>query len=135
MRHTKNLILLLLATITISGCRGAKEVIREVPVEVPVIKVVQHFDTIIKSHERVVNVKGDSVFVSNNDTIIRIKKVNIHDTVPTIIRETLPPEIKEVEKPLTWMQQTMMRVGLISLIVLILISSYKFIRWRLKRNK
>ena len=105
------------------------------PVEVPVIKIEQHTDTIIERHERIVEVKGDSVFVTQKDIIKEVSKVAIHDTVPKIVYEQSPPEIQEVEKPLSWWTQTLIRIGWLALIGGLLFAAYKLIRWRLKRNK
>ena len=127
--------MVLIFSTALFSCRGVKEVIREVPVEVPVIREVETHDTTIVERYRTIETKGDSVIV--HDSIDRIVKVveKTHDTVPVLVpTPPPPPEVVEVEKQLSWWTQTLIRIGWVAVIGGLLFAAYKFIRWRLKRK-
>jgi hypothetical protein len=76
-----------------------------------------------------VEVKGDTVFLTNNQ--ITVKYRTITDTVYKYVEKPVEVEvekIKEVEKPLSWLQKTLMGLGFAGLIGVI-----GFALWRIKK--
>jgi hypothetical protein len=104
-------------------------------VEVPVV----HNDTtIITKHQRDSIWVRDSVMVSEKGDTIRIEKWHtkyvekqVHDTTYIAKVDTIREVFtNEVEKPLTWWQQTKMHIGVIALYLLALLA----IIWVAKRH-
>ena len=104
-------------------------------VEVPVV----HNDTtIITKHQRDSIWVRDSVMVSEKGDTVRIEKWHtkyvekqVHDTTYIAKVDTIREVFtNEVEKPLTWWQQTKMHIGAIALYLLALLA----IIWVAKRH-
>jgi hypothetical protein len=104
-------------------------------VEVPVV----HNDTtIITKHQRDSIWMHDSIMVSEKGDTIRIEKWHtkyvekqVHDTTYIAKVDTIREVFtNEVEKPLTWWQQTKMHIGVIALYLLALLA----IIWVAKRH-
>ena len=116
-----------------------KEIVTEVPVEVP------HYihDTLkvtIKEKETVH--VTDSMWISG-DTIYkwrdRWREYVVHDTIVSIKNDTIgipveitKTEIKEVKKPLTWMQKTLMGAGGFFLVCGFMVIAFFFIKSKFK---
>ena len=110
---TLSLLLTIMASfILLTGCRSARVVTVEKPVIIhdttSVVKEVH--DSTIVEREKVVEVKGDTVFVTQTekthrevaktDTVHEVLEVPVEVKVP----ESYPVEV-EVEKDLSWLQR------------------------------
>lgn len=124
-------IILTISLLLFSGCK-THTIIQEVPVEVPVIhtQYVNNYDSIYihDSIYHVVKYQNDTIYDTktiykyiynnHNDTIVK------HDSIskPVYITKT---EIKEVEKKLNWLQQTLMYIGIGTIIIILIYLIYK----------
>lgn len=101
----------------LAGCRTMR-VIEQVPVEVHDTmyqKVVQR-DSIYTDRWHTVEVKGDTVFVT--DSHISVTYRTVTDTAYKYVEKPVTvtvEQIKEVEKPLRWWQKGLMWAGVLAL--------------------
>ena len=103
------MVMLFLLCLTLTGCRQTREVVREVPVPVEVVKTETKSDTVEIHHYREVEKAGDTIRQHDSVFVREVKRVEVHDTTerPVYIKEPEPYPVEvEVEKPLTWWQQT-----------------------------
>lgn len=136
--------LLICFAISLCSCKAQKEVQIE-RVEVPVVVTQEHTVESVKiEHVKDTLIQRDSVFFwQNGDTVriekwhylqgstnvIRVDTLHIYDSVPypvETVREKIVTQIKEVPRPLTWLQKTLMGAGGLALLSLILLIVYKF---------
>lgn len=123
------IIMGLLLCSMLSGCTTTKYV------QVPVV----HNDTtIVTKHQRDSIWLHDSTYIKEKGDTVRIEKWHTkyvesirHDTVYKARTDSVPvpyPVTKYVEKNLSWMQKTLIGVGILSIMALIV-----FIAFKLKR--
>lgn len=126
--------LALLLCLTMVSCRGAKEIVKEVPVYVhdtTYQTLVQHDSTYVDRWHEIV-VKGDTVFDTRIE--VKYKEYVVHDTsyqvqeVPTIVTQT---ETIEVKKPLRWWQWLLMGIGVVAILAFV---NYVYWSWKLYRK-
>ena len=120
-----------LILIALGGCRSVKYI----PVE-----TIKHDSIYITQHQRDSIYLHDSIFHKEKGDTILIEKWHtkyiekqVHDTLIQIERDTIPqPYPYEVEVParLSWWQKTSMHVGEVTLIALLAIGGYWFVRKR-----
>lgn len=96
------------------GCRGTREIVREVPVYVhdTTQTVREVHDSIMIDRVREVVKNGDTVYVTNEVTKTVTKIVT--DTAVNVVERPVPvthTEVVEVEKPLRWWQKVLMWFG------------------------
>lgn len=133
---TLSLLLTIAASfILLSGCRSAKIVTVEKPVIIhdTAFEVKEVHDSTIVEREKVVEVKGDTVFVtqtektrrdvSKTDTIREVVEVPVEVKVP----EPYPVEV-QVEKPLGWLQRTLIYIGIAALIVIVIRVGWRWLK-------
>ena len=133
---TLSLLLTIAASfILLSGCRSAKIVTVEKPVIIhdTAFEVKEVHDSTIVEREKVVEVKGDTVFVtqtektrrdvSKTDTIREVVEVPVEVKVP----EPYPVEV-QVEKPLGWPQRTLIYIGIAALIVIVIRVGWRWLK-------
>ena len=102
------------------------------------VPVVHNDTTIITKHQRDSIWMHDSIMVSEKDDTVRIEKWHtkyvekqVHDTTYIAKVDTIREVFtNEVEKPLTWWQQTKMHIGAIALYLLALLA----VIWVAKRH-
>ena len=133
------LLLAIAATvISLSGCRSVRTVTVEKPVIIhdttSVVKEVH--DSTIVEREKVVEVKGDTVFVTQTEKTHRevAKKDTVHEVVEVPVEVKVPepyPVEVEVEKDLSWLQRTLIYIGILYIVVIVIRVGW---RW-LKRSK
>ena len=123
----KKIIVLLLSAICLTGCKSLKETV-EVPVYVhdtAYIAKEVHDSTYIDRWHTIYQ-KGDTVFVT--DTEIKYRERVRVDTAykyvekPVTVSKT---EIVEVKKPLSWLQKTLIGIGILSIFLVICVFAYK----------
>lgn len=121
-----------LSLISLVGCKGVKEIIREVPVEVhdstQIVKEVHDSTYIDRWHT--IEIKGDSVIM--HDSIVMYRYIVKTDTLLDYIERPITvtqTEYIEVKKPLGWWQKTLMGIGLMGLIGLIGYVVWKTKKW------
>ena len=114
---------------------GACKSVKYVPVETikyDSIYITQHQRDSIYLHDSIFHKeKGDTILIEKWHTKYIEKQV--HDTLIQIERDTIPqPYPYEVEVParLSWWQKTRMHVGEVTLIALLAIGGYWFVRKR-----
>lgn len=111
------LITILALVACLAGCRTVR-VIEQVPVEVHDTmyqKVVQR-DSIYTDRWRTVEVKGDTVYVTDSHMSVTYRTIT--DTAYKYIEKPVTvtvEQIKEVEKPLRWWQKGLMWAGVLAL--------------------
>ena len=120
-----------LILIALGGCRSVKYI----PVE-----TIKHDSIYITQHQRDSIYLHDSIFHKEKGDTILIEKWHtkyiekqVHDTLIQIERDTIPqPYPYEVEVParLSWWQKTRMHVGEVTLLALLAIGGYWFVRKR-----
>ena len=120
-----------LMLIALGACRS----VQYVPVE-----TIKHDSIYITQHQRDSIYLHDSIFHKEKGDTILIEKWHtkyiekqVHDTLIQIERDTSPqPYPYEVEVParLSWWQKTRMHIGEVTLIVLMAIGGYWFVRRR-----
>lgn len=130
-----------LILVSLSGCRTQ---VRLVEVEKPVYirdttnTILTVHDSTVVERERVVEVKGDTVFVTQtektNREVSRADTVRLVTEVPVVVNmpEPYPVEI-EVEKPLSWFQRTLMYIGIATLCCALLWVVYLILKRRIGR--
>jgi hypothetical protein len=122
----------LMGLIGLVGCKATK-VIEQVPVYIhdTTQTVRELHDSIYIDRWHTIEVKGDTVYC--HDSISFVKWLVRTDTAyvcvekPVIVSKT---ETVEVEKPLTWLQKTLMGMGVVGLMGLI-----GLIGWRVLKRK
>ena len=110
-------------TLSLVSCKQVKYI------EVPIMRDVYHntieHDTVEKEHIKFVYQSGDTIF--NNDTIReRVVKI-IHDTTnvhDSIDRPVPYPVEVQVEKELSWLQQTLIYAGVVGILGFVLFLLY-----------
>lgn len=114
---------------------GACKSVKYVPVETikyDSIYITQHQRDSIYLHDSIFHKeKGDTILIEKWHTKYIEKQV--HDTLIQVERDTIPqPYPYEVEVParLSWWQKTRMHVGEVTLIALLAIGGYWFVRKR-----
>ena len=117
--------------IAMGSCRSVKYV----PVE-----TIRHDSIYITQHQRDSIYLHDSIFHKEKGDTILIEKWHtkyiekqVHDTLIQVERDTIPqPYPYEVEVParLSWWQKTRMHIGEVTLIALLAIGGYWFVRRR-----
>lgn len=115
-------IILLSAVLLLVGCQSWRKTV-EVPVYVHDTTYVAktYRDSVYVDRWHTVEVKGDTIFVTNEVTKTRI--VTKIDTAyryikqPVIVSKT---ETVEVAKPLTWWQRTLIYIGIGAVVLLVL---------------
>jgi len=123
----------LMGLIGLVGCKATK-VIEQVPVYVhdTTLSIKEVHDSTFVDRWHTIEVKGDTVYW--HDSISFVKWLVRTDTAykyvekPVIVSKT---ETVEVEKPLGWLQKTLMGIGVIGLIGLIGLISWKILRRKL----
>ena len=118
----------------LAGCRTVR-VIEQVPVEVHDTmyqKVVQR-DSIYTDRWHTVEVKGDTVFLTNNQITVKYRTVT--DTAYKYIEKPVTvtvEQIKEVEKEQKWWQKMLMWFG--AGFILVVVGSFVFM-WLSLKNR
>jgi hypothetical protein len=126
--------IVLLASALCCSCRTVR-VIEQVPVEVhdtTYVAKTTHDSTYI-DRWHTVEVKGDTVYVTEQQIVSKWRTIT--DTVYKYIEKPVTVEveqIKEVAKPLSWWQKTLMWSGVAALVVLLAVLLAKF--WQLFRR-
>lgn len=116
-RNFFQFLLILAILASFSSCRTVR-VIEQVPVEVHDTvyqKMVQHDSTFI-DRWHTVEVKGDTVFLTNNQITVKYRTVT--DTTYKYIERPVTvtvEQIREVKKPLRWWQKGLMWAGAIGI--------------------
>ena len=115
-------VALICLTVSATSCRSVNEITKEVPVPIHdttyITKTQRDSTYIDRWHTEYV--KGDTVFITNNQTTVKYRTVS--DTAYKYIEkpvEVVVSQIKEVERPLRWWQKTMMWCGVCFILVLI----------------
>ena len=130
--------------ITLAGFNAKREVQIE-RVEVPVVVTQDHTvesvkidhvrDTLIQRDSIYHFVQGDTVrierwhYTQGVTNIFKTDTLHIYDSIPypvETVREKVVTEIKEVPRPFSWWQKTLMGAGGLALISLLLLIAYKF---------
>lgn len=130
--------------ITLAGCKAHREVQIE-RVEVPVVVTQDHTVESVKiDHVRDTLIQRDSIFHFVQGDTVRIERwhytqgvtnifktdtLHIYDSIPypvETVREKVVTEIKEVPRPFSWWQKTLMGAGGLALISLLLLIVYKY---------
>ena len=123
---------------------GGRTQVRLVEVEKPVYirdtsnTVLTVHDSTVVERERIVEVKGDTVFVTqtekSNREVSRADTVRLVTEVPVVVNmpEPYPVEV-EVEKPLSWLQRTLMNIGIATICFIVLWVVFRILRRRLGR--
>ena len=115
------LIIVLIAMLT--GCKTRMVVVETVRTDTTYItrherdSIHEHDSTHVSEKQR-----GDTIFVEVERWRTKFVERLKHDTLFIARHDTVPrpyPVIQEVEKPLTWWQQTLQRTGLAALAVLL----------------
>lgn len=136
--------LLICFIISLCSCKAQREIQIE-RVEVPVVVNQEHTvesvkidhvrDTLIQRDSVYHYIKGDTTIIERwhylqstgqlirVDTLIRVDSVQVPVEV---VREKLVTEVKEVPRPFSWWQKTLMGAGGLALISLLLLIAYKF---------
>ena len=114
------------------GCRTTRTVTVE-KVRTDTLMVLKHtHDSIYKHDSVIVSEKGDTVKIERWHTkYIEREK---HDTIFQATHDTIPkpyPVIKEVERELTWWQQTRLHLANILLWLVGIVGIGWFVRWKL----
>lgn len=132
---------LLCIFLTLAGCKSKHVVER---IEVPVITTQEHTiekvrvehtrDTLIQRDSVYHYIKGDTTIIERwhylqstgqlikVDTLIKVDSVQVPVEV---VREKLVTEVKEVPRPFSWWQKTLMIIGCSAMIAVLLLISYK----------
>lgn len=105
VEEMKNIVLVIIVAFLLTGCRGQKELIREVPVYVhdttELVREVHDSTYVDRWHTELV--KGDTVRIADSVTVVRWMLRT--DTAYIRDEVTVPVEmVREVAKPLTRMQ-------------------------------
>ena len=130
--------------ITLASCKAQREVQIE-RVEVPVVVTQEHTVESVKiDHVRDTLIQRDSIFHFVQGDTVRIERwhytqgvtnifktdtLHIYDSIPSpveTVREKVVTEIKEVPRPFSWWQKTLMGAGGLALISLLLLIVYKY---------
>ena len=130
--------------ITLAGCKAQREIQIE-RVEVPVVVTQEHTVESVKiDHVRDTLIQRDSIFHFVQGDTVRIERwhytqgvtnifktdtLHIYDSIPypvETVHEKVVTEIKEVPRPFSWWQKTLMGAGGLALISLLLLIVYKF---------
>lgn len=124
-----------------SSCK-TREVIQEVPVEVP--HYIHDTTTVVQKEKEVIHVTdsmwlhGDTVFKYRD----RWREYAVHDTVRYVVRDSIGVPVyitktvtttKEVKMPLTWWQKTTQGIGLLVVLGVIGVAVWFVIKKKLWR--
>lgn len=125
-------ILTILAVCLLTSCNHFKQIV-EKPVYIHDTLTQQTYihDSIFRHDSTFVLLKGDTVYIDRTHTEYRYKL--IHDTTSVIKEipvEVTTTEIKEVAKPLNWLEKTMIGLGVCMLITIAVVA----VRWYIKTN-
>lgn len=111
-------LIITVCVILLSGCKSLKQTV-EVPVYVHdtayLAKEVHDSTYIDRWHT--IEVKGDTVFVTNEQIIVKLRTIT--DTAYKYVEKPVTvtvEQIKEVEKPLTWWQKGLMWCGALGIL-------------------
>lgn len=107
-------------TAAATSCRSINEIVKEVPVHDTTHITKTQRDSTYIDRWRTEYIKGDTVFVTNNQITVKYRTVS--DTVYRYVEKPVKMvvnQIKEVEKPLRWWQKNLIRCGVVFLIVII----------------
>lgn len=120
--HGKGAVAVALICLTVSAtsCRSTNEIVKEVPVHDTTYITKTQRDSTYIDRWHTEYVKGDTVFVTNNQIIVKYRTIT--DTAYKYIEkpvEVVVSQIKEVDRPLLWWQKTMMWCGVGFILVLI----------------
>lgn len=129
--------------ITLAGCKAQREIQIE-RVEVPVVVTHEHTvesvkidhvrDTLIQRDSIFHFVQGDTVLIERwhytqgVTNIFKTDTIHIYDSIPypvETVREKVVTGIKEVPRPFSWWQKTLMIIGCVSMIAVLLLIVYK----------
>lgn len=134
------LLMCLILSILLAGCRG-KELVTE-RVEVPVVVTQEHHtesikldiirDTLIQRDSVYHYIKGDTTiiekwhYLQGTTNVARVDTLHIYDSVPyPVTNEKIVTKVEQVEKPLHWWQKLFIGIGGVSLIVLLLMVAHR----------
>ena len=113
-------VALICLTVSATSCRSTNEIVKEVPVHDTTYITKTQRDSTYIDRWHTEYVKGDTVFVTNNQIIVKYRTVS--DTAYKYVEkpvEVVVNQIKEVDRPLRWWQKTMMWCGVGFILVLI----------------
>lgn len=130
--------------ISLCSCKAQRDIQIE-RVEVPVVVTQEHTVESVKiDHVRDTLIQRDSIFHFVQGDTVRIERwhytqgvtnkfktdtLHIYDSIPypvETVREKVVTEIKEVPRPFSWWQKTLMGAGGLALVSLLLLIAYKF---------
>lgn len=128
----KRILLLIAVCLLVTSCNHFKQIV-EKPVYIhdTLTSYLYQHDSIMLHDSTFVLLKGDTVYIDRTHTEYRYKL--IHDTtsvVKEIPVEVTTTEIKEVEKPLNWLEKTMIGLGVCMLITIAVVA----VRWYIKKK-
>ena len=128
----KRLIYILLLCLLVTSCNQLEKIV-EKPVYIHDTLTENHYihDSIFKHDSTFVMLKGDTIFFDRWHTqyVYKLKTdtVSVIKEIPTEVTTT---EIKEVEKPLNWLEKTMIGLGVCMLITIAIWA----VRWYIKKR-
>lgn len=128
----KRLIYILFGAILLTSCKQFEKIV-EKPVYIHDTLTQQTYihDSIFKHDSTFVMLKGDTIFFDRWHTQYVYKlKTDTVSVVKEIPVEVTTTEIKEVEKPLNWLEKTMIGLG----VCMILTIAIWAVRWYIKKK-
>lgn len=128
----KRLIYILLGAILLTSCKQFEKIV-EKPVYIHDTLTQQTYihDSIFRHDSTFVMLKGDTIFTDRWHTEYVYKLIT--DTVSVVKEipvEVTTTEIKEVEKPLNWLEKTMIGLGVCMLITIAVVA----VRWYIQKK-
>jgi len=129
MKATQILVILFISAILLTGCKTTRE-IQYIPLESVRTEVRDNYlrDSIYLHDSVYVRNAGDTVWVERYSYkyIDRIKQdsIHIHDSIPV----PYPVEIVKFTNKITWMQQTLIYAGGVTLAILLIVIGFKIIK-------
>lgn len=133
---SKMIVAVAIATLFV-GCKGLRTVV-EVPVyihDTTIAVRVQHDSTYIDRWREVVT-KGDTVYITNNQTAV--KYITRCDTAYKVVEKPVTvtvSQIKEVERPLSWIQKTLIYEGVAATLAFLAVLAVRIIKKKYNLKK
>lgn len=124
MRKVILLIVLLCTSCGVLRPKYITQVQHDTTVINKINNILQH-DSIYVFKDRVIKEKGDTVYITTTEYKYKWKIKEVHDT---LYKDRIKYEEKEVpveiEKPLTWIQKTLIIFGKLFIIILLILAGY-----------
>lgn len=128
----KRLIYILLLCLLVTSCNHFKQIV-EKPVYIHDTLTQQTYihDSIFRHDSTFVLLKGDTIYFDrwHTEYVYRLKTDTV-SVVKEIPIEVTTTEIKEVDKPLNWLEKTMIGLGVCMLITIAVVA----VRWYIKKK-